>query len=495
MSLSAGWILDEKGRWRRETVHHMGRRLPGWDYRRAGYYVITTVLEDRRSMALGELVVKDPSNDRWLVVADAKQLKLPPDAIEAKVVFSDLGRALFDHFRKMGEFTPGLKPVFCALMPDHLHLLLEVERELARPIGNAVAGFKTGCEKIYARMGGQGRLFAKGFVDEVVLKAGQIHSEFNYLIDNPRRLAVKKLYPDLFKYSREISVDLWLAPQGQVGRKGGQPGVSLAPQGQVGREGALFDQEWVGQTGEQPGTSLELGQVGRAGTPLEQGRVGREGVALALPVPRAPAVRTAGSFSAIGNHFLLARPLAQVQVSRRYFRYRRESKVGAAPKIARDADGEPIVEFSTPEYERRRDALFAAARVGAVLISPCISDGERQIAREALAAGYRLVTMHNKGFSKFQKPGGRYFDACAEGRLLMLAPVAWPYQPNEKPMTRADATAMNRLCQWLARDGAATIDYHGMAPADIDRLALAAVTRAAACKSATAAALSILAGS
>ena len=413
----------------------MGRRLPGWDYRRAGYYVVTIVLEDRRSMALGELVVKDPAADRWLAVADAKPLKIPPDAIEAKVVFSDLGRALFDHFRKMGEFTPGLKPVFCALMPDHLHLLLEVERELARPIGNAVAGFKTGCEKIYARMGGQGRLFAKGFVDEVVLRAGQIHGEFNYLIDNPRRLAVKKLHPDLFKYSREIRVDLWLAPQGQVGR-----------------EGALF----------------------------EEGQVGREGVALALPVPRAPAVRAAGSFSAIGNHFLLARPLAQVQVSRRFFRYRRESKAGAAPKIARDADGEPIVEFSTPEYERRRDALFAAARVGAVLISPCISDGERQIAREALATGYRLVTMHNKGFSKFQKPSGRYFDACAEGRLLMLAPVAWPYQPNEKPMTRADATAMNRLCQWLAGDGAATIDYHGMTPADIDRLALAAVTRVAA---------------
>ena len=386
-------------------------------------------------MALGELVVKDPAADRWLAVADAKSLKIPPDAIEAKVVFSDLGRALFDHFRKMGEFTPGLKPVFCALMPDHLHLLLEVERELARPIGNAVAGFKTGCEKIYARMGGQGRLFAKGFVDEVVLRAGQIHSEFNYLIDNPRRLAVKKLHPDLFKYSREIRVDLWLATQGQVGR-----------------EGALF----------------------------EEGRVGREGVALALPVPRASAVRTAGSFSAIGNHFLLGRPLAQVQVSRRFFRYRREVKVGAAPKIARDAGGEPIVELSTPEYERRRAALFAAARGGAVLISPCISDGERQIAREALAAGYRLVTMHNKGFSKFQKPGGRYFDACAEGRLLMLAPVAWPYQPNEKPMTRADATAMNRLCQWLAGDGAAMINYHGMTPADIDRLALAAVTRAAA---------------
>ena len=105
------------------------------------------------------------------------------------------------------------------------------------------------------------------------------------------------------------------------------------------------------------------------------------------------------------------------------------------------------------------------------MLSPCVSDGERQIAREALAAGLPLVTMANKGFSKLQKPSGRYFDACAEGRLLMLAPAAWPYQPGEKPMTRFDATAMNRLCQWIAGEGAAEINYHGMKPANIDDLA------------------------
>ena len=120
-------------------------------------------------------------------------------------------------------------------------------------------------------------------------------------------------------------------------------------------------------------------------------------------------------------------------------------------------------------------AMLAEARRGAVLLSPCVSDGEREIAREALAAGLSLVTMHNKGFAPLQKPAGRYFDACADGRLLMLAPAAWPHTPGEKPMTRDDATAMNRLCQWLAGEGAAKIAYRGITPADVDGMALRAV--------------------
>ena len=41
-------------------------------------------------------------------------------------------------------------------------------------------------------------------------------------------------------------------------------------------------------------------------------------------------------------------------------------------------------------------------------------------------------------------------------------------------MTRFDATAMNRLCQWIAGDGAAEINYRGLTPANVDELARAA---------------------
>lgn len=114
--------------------------------------------------------------------------------------------------------------------------------------------------------------------------------------------------------------------------------------------------------------------------------------------------------------------------------------------------------------------------MGAVLVSPCISEGEREIARRAFAAGARVVTLANKGFSPLYKPGGKLFDACAAGNLLMLAPANWPHLPGEKRMTREDACALNRLAQLIAGPGAVEIVYRGVQPEDVDRLARAAVT-------------------
>ena len=42
-------------------------------------------------------------------------------------------------------------------------------------------------------------------------------------------------------------------------------------------------------------------------------------------------------------------------------------------------------------------------------------------------------------------------------------------------MTRRDATALNRICQWLAGEDAVDIDYHGIMPDDIDRIAMSAM--------------------
>ena len=399
--LSPGWRFDENGAFRRETIHTMKRRCRDWDYRARCIYMITVELADRPSKALGRLKVLG-CDGSWVEPAAVNVESFGPEEVRAKIELSALGEAVVRCWLAIVRFYPQVIPMACQVMPDHFHGLLFVTEPLDCHLGQVVKGFKLGCNKAArvlspAILSPGAGLFADGFVDTILWREGQLKAEREYLAANPYRLAVKTLFPELFKVACDIAVSL--------------PGLS----------------------------------------------------------PNA-----IGHFASLGNRYLLKRPMEQVQISRRFFRYKRIAKPGGGLKIARDEKGDPLVEFEADEFRERKADLLAAAKHGAVLLSPCISDGERQIAREALAANLPLITMSNKGFSKLQKPSGRYFDACSEGRLLMLAPAAWPYQPGEKPMTRFDATAMNRLCQWIAGEDAAEINYHGMRPDDIDSLAKAA---------------------
>ena len=167
-------------------------------------------------------------------------------------------------------------------------------------------------------------------------------------------------------------------------------------------------------------------------------------IAVSLPGLTGPA-----HLAAIGNPFLLQWPfLAQVQCSRR----------------------------ATPEEiaERKKEALAAAAH-GAVLVSPCLSPGEKEIARSAFEAGLPVIALRNEGFDPVYKPGGKLFETCAAGKLLLLAPAAWPHEPGKKRLTREEACTLNRIAQLLCGPSAAEIDYKGMVPADLEALVLAAL--------------------
>ncbi len=367
-----------------EQSKKMLQRCWDWDYKSPCIYQITIALADRRSEALGRLVIdSDGEGD--------------PIQVEAHVELTAAGRAVEAEWRRMGEFTPAIRPLEIQVMPDHIHFILRVTERLARPLGQILAGFKTGSSKAAT---GKPGFWSEGFQDTILFREGQLENMFTYLRDNPRRLAVKRLYRKFFTVKRDLAVEVGL-------------------------------------------------------TPAQQNNSG--GLAL--------------HFQAIGNEALLKSPMIlQVQCSRSYLAYKRVAKPGGGLKIARDEAGRPIVERETPEFGEKLKMLLSMAEKGAVLISPCISDGEREIARRALEANAKLVTFSNKGFSPLFKPSGRAFDSASEGRLLMLAPAGWPYQPGEKKMTRFDACALNRIAQLMAGDGAAEINYHGMKPSNIDGL-------------------------
>ena len=408
--LPPGWHYDEDtGAIMRDVIHRMGRRCFKWDYCGRGAYMITMTLADRSKPLFGRLVGES--------------------AETATIELSDLGRAVNEHLRQIGEFTPEMELLGAQLMPEHLHVVLRVKRRMAKPLGIALRGFKGGASQLFWRLSAPEEtrrllaererrtepptrrllaertnteqtaesnperrpLFAKGYVDNILGDEQAIESALRYLADNPRRLWEKRAHPDLFKVLREVKLALRSSSTG------------------------------------------------------------------------APAVPTAGFFAAIGNLALLDEPnVFQVQCSRSFFEYRR------APDGSLLKDAPPAVE--THEFIEKRDGFLEAAEHGAVLLSPCISHGEREIARLAFDKGLKVVTLANKGFNPLYKPGGRLFDQCAGGNLLMLAPAAWPYVPGEKKMTRVDACVLNRIAQWLSGAGAVEIKYRGVEPRQVDRL-------------------------
>ena len=391
---------------RQEVKHHMGRRCFNWDYSSRCIYMITITLADRSRPVLGQLV------------GEVEEWRVEP---------SEIGLIVEQCWREIPQQWPGVEIIDSQLMPEHFHGIIFVKEQQKKKLGNIIGSFKS---KSTSRAGAVG-LWAPGYVDLILFRAGQLEKMIAYIRDNPRRLGIKRAHPELFKVARDIEIDFAARGEAQ------NPACGEAQ-------------------------SLGLRETGSAPARVRAG----------IPPWRGPAK---GHFMAIGNHFLLAWPIIrQIQCSRSFFTYKRRRLPGGW-QICRDSAGKPVVEKTTPEFEEKAAAAMRAAAKGAVLLSPCISHGEREIARRAFEAGHRVITLQNKGFSPLYKPGGKLFETCAAGNLLMLAPIGWPYVPGEKAMTRHEAQVLNRIAQLIADDGAVEIDYKGVVLSGIDEAVAQAV--------------------
>ena len=438
------------GEMQQDVIHHMGRRCRDWNYGGRAIYMITVNLKERGRSVLAEwprfLGVSAKAQyhpaQNLPVSGQAQELEIDnasavvcASAETPKVIsmpLTPLGEKVLACWRRIPEFWPMVELLECQVMPDHFHGLLfvkevlrsagkdksyprpetgrsrtcpETGRSCARPETGKVLGDVIRGFKTGCREVG----WQEGYVDNILFREGQLKRMAEYIRDNPRRLAEKRANPALFRRVVDLAIDLPVSGQAQNG-----------------------------------------GVAGRYCASAES--------------PKFKA-----HFQAIGNTGLLQMPvMLPVQCSRRDFAYRRERLATGGWKILHNAAGEPLVESTSTAFEKKcEDALICASK-GAVLVSPCISHGEREIARRAHAAGVRVIALRNKGFAPFEKPNGALFDQCAKGNLLLLAPAAWPYIPGEKPPTRESSLVLNRIAQLLAGNGEAEINYNGTVFSDID---------------------------
>ena len=182
-----------------------------------------------------------------------------------------------------------------------------------------------------------GFLFSRNYNDHILEGPDELERWFNYLEDNPRRLAVKRQHPEYFTIVRQRNIGEW-------------------------------------------------------------------------------------SCQMVGNQSLLAYPKK-------------------AAVVVHHA-------WSEEEYEEKRRKWYALGEKGGVLISAAIATREKEVMREAMNRGYRLIVLRENGFPPLYKPAGESFDACSNGTLLQISP--WEYHMNRRTISREQCLQLNRLAELIA---------------------------------------------
>ena len=207
-----------------EKKPSMLRRRIGHDYESRHIYLITMTVEGRRSL-LGRLV------------GDAEAEMGSPEA--PRIELSPLGEEVRACWDSIPNYYPEVKMLAITIMPDHLHGILFVERQMGQHLGMVIKGFKAGCNKAYRRwlasqegLAGRsvpqqccskendgnnnkgndrmhGFLFSRNYNDHILEGYDELERWFNYLDDNPRRLAIKRQHPEFFTIVRQRNIGEW----------------------------------------------------------------------------------------------------------------------------------------------------------------------------------------------------------------------------------------------------------------------------------------------
>ena len=97
------------------------------------------------------------------------------------------------------------------------------------------------------------------------------------------------------------------------------------------------------------------------------------------------------------------------------------------------------------------------ARNGTVMVSPFISEQEKQVLEVLLKEQREIIYIVDNGFRDFYKPQNSLFDAVAAGKMLILSP--WEYDEGKQHVSRADCVAMNRMAEEITNDLCTDFSY------------------------------------
>ncbi|MBQ7472183.1 MAG: hypothetical protein IJS97_07165 [Prevotella sp.] len=359
---------------------------PGSAWKGVGLYHITLTVTDRQPV-LGRLTI--PGDD----------------PARASVVRTPLGDALVDTLMSISRYHPEVQVLHFCLMPDHLHAVLYVRRPMPKGIGTLVRGFWQ---------------------------------------------AVKKL-------GRAVSVPIPIPPPSSVsplpssplgGTEGGSPSSFITPNS-------------IRENLQEASRRLQ------AFSASLRKQLGDEAYYRLPPVfTEMPFIRPMGRYSQLPAtiRYLDMNPqrLATKRLRPGFFRVQKDITIGDrsydgvgnvallmyeqyAPVHVRSWMVKLAQQGNTTPLRDCKNGCVLKARQGAVMVSPFISPDEKQVQQVLLREQRPCILLTDNGFRDYYKPSDALFDACAEGRLLILSP--WPYDGGKRHISREDCMALNHMAE------------------------------------------------
>ncbi len=297
---------------------------------------------------------------------------------------SKLGLAVHQCWQMIPEHYPHVKLIALQLMPDHLHAIIQVTSKMDCHLGQVINGFKIGCNRAYRAL----------MAEAVPRPTGNCGSHSSYTGSHS-------------SYTGSHSAS------GTNNGGSGSVQAEAVPRPTNKQAGLLFERGYNDVINKHFDMLPRLIQYVRS-NPY---RLLRRREQPDLFRVRFDVAIGGHNCSALGNIFLLDHPeRVQVQCSR---------------SLGDDA------------IQALVDKALAAARQGAVHVSPAISPGEKRVMRALLDAGFPLIFLVENGLTRYSKPGGQFFEACARGQLLIVAP--WQHHNEHRVITRNQCSALNTL--------------------------------------------------
>lgn len=349
---------------------------PGHDYYEAGAYLITLVIagRERRLSALND------------------------DAEAPDVVFAAVGRIVEEEWAKTAAIQAqkgrAIETRCQVCMPDHWHGVIVVKERMDKNLGYIIQCFKSACTARWRRevtgfvvapslarqlahMSKEKRrgyyatrplierpLFDDDYDDTICMDEEHLKRMVAYVDDNPRRAILRRLFPQYMQRYLHVVI--------------------------AGRDyaafGNLFLLDWVKKEQVFCHRKARLLHL----TDDERRQYGYVRYAHLTDDERCQ------------HGYAQIAPLTPAEEERIVTRISYEN---------------------TAAFRAQGNAHYLSVMAGAtVLVTPGVSEGEKRIKNMALERGLPLVLIQKEPIGPYWKPEKQRFDACTNGRLLILAP-------------------------------------------------------------------------